>query len=124
MADDTQDGKKAPADRDAILLRRRKFVVAALSGAAIGLEACTKDPPKDNTELSPQVCLKIAEPPDNTKGQPSASAPATGSTGTGVPAASSAPERPDAGAPDGKPDGGKPDGGKPRICLRYAAPRE
>jgi len=97
-------------------------VVAALSGAAIGLEACTKDPPKENIELSPQVCLKIAEPPDSTKGQPSASAPGTG---TGVPAASSAPERPDAGAPDGgKPDGGKPDGGKPRACLRYAAPRE
>ena len=93
-------------------MRRRRFVVTALAGAAVGLEACGKKPEKP--EIQPQVCLKIAQPDMPEKPRPSAtpSGPATPT----APAPSSA--TPDGGAPGKE----APDGGRPQVCLRVARP--
>lgn len=112
MRDKPKEDGEERGDREAILMRRRRFVVTALAGAALGLEACGKKP--EEPEIQPQVCLKIAEPPMSEKPRPS---PPPSSSGAAAPPASgSAP--PDGGAPDGS----APDGGRPRVCLRVATP--
>jgi hypothetical protein len=99
-------------------MRRRRFVVTALAGAAVGLEACGKKP--EEPELQPQVCLKIAEPSMSEKPREPELQPQVclkiaepPSSRAAPPASGSAP-----------PDGGAPDGGRPRVCLRVATPSE
>jgi hypothetical protein len=107
QGDEDREGEQR-GDREAILMRRRRFVVTALAGAAVGLEACGKRP--EEPDIQPQVCLKIAEPRMSDTPRPG---PPPSSSGATAPSGSAPP---DGEAP------GAPDGGVPRVCLRVATP--
>lgn len=124
MTGDEQGGGKPRDDRDAILARRRRFVVAAMSGVAMGVAACGKSEPGAQTAAEPT-------PPSATANQPmpclSMPPPTVTTATTATVASSGSPEVPDSGAPDG----GKPaptptptpaPTPTPRPCLKIARP--
>lgn len=118
---DPRDTQKPP-DREAILARRKRLVVTALSGVALGVIACEK-----NDATQPNVCLSV---PISTASATVSSAPATATTtsptttasASGSPGGSASPGGSSSGsaAPSSTAPRPPPTSTIPRVCLKVA----
>lgn len=120
---DPRDTQKTP-DREAILARRKRLVVTALSGVALGVIACEK-----NDATQPNVCLSVPISTATASATVS-SAPATATTtsptttasASGSPGGSASPGGSSSGsaAPSSTAPRPPPTSTIPRVCLKVA----